>query len=277
MARTTRSSQGASQSAVKIGTKRAAEPSSSPAAKRGKTSKEDQKTIEETMNGIENDKDVEMQINEEPEKKGAKDKEDGNREDELKAREDAMKKREDAVSKKEDDGSKDNKKIKDEKRDEKDSNGLQNGEKNAFDEVKANPSEVKEAAKEEQDSKTEKISSNNESVIEDPKREAGIPSSILEKGIIYFFFRGRVGVEAPQGIEDVARSYIVLRPLPLGTKIGEGPLQDDGNARMLALPKKMLPKGSQDKFLMFVEKAGAFIKDLKEQFAGNEYSTKTVG
>jgi hypothetical protein len=39
----------------------------------------------------------------------------------------------------------------------------------------------------------------------------------------------------------------------------------------------MLPKGGQDKFLMFVEKAGAFIKDLREQFAGNEYSTKTVG
>ena len=43
------------------------------------------------------------------------------------------------------------------------------------------------------------------------------------------------------------------------------------------MPKKMLPKGGQDKFLMFVEKAGAFIKDLREQFAGNEYSTKTVG
>ncbi|KAF8866363.1 hypothetical protein BDZ45DRAFT_579157 [Acephala macrosclerotiorum] len=156
-------------------------------------------------------------------------------------------------------------------------NGLKDGEKNAFDEIKADSNEVKEAAKEEQDKKTENIGQHNESVIEDEKREAAIPSSILEKGIIYFFFRGRVGVEDPQGIEDVARSYIVLRPLPLGAKIGEGPLEDSGTARLLALPKKMLPKSKQDRFLMFVEKPNQFIKDLRDQFSSNEYATKTSG
>jgi hypothetical protein len=99
----------------------------------------------------------------------------------------------------------------------------------------------------------------------------------MEKGIIYFFFRGRVGVEDPQGIQDIARSYIVLRPLPLGAKIGDGPLQDDGKARLIALPKKMLPKSKSDRFLMFVENSSASIKDLRNQFSGNEYSTKTVG
>ena len=215
-----------------------------------------QKTIEETLDGIEEDKDVEDQIN-------GHDKPDGDnkvtdQEEDLKSREDAVAKREEAVSKKEQNGLKDNK-------------------KNAFDEVKADTGEVKEAAEKEQEEKSGQIADHNGSVIEDEKREAEVPSSILEKGIIYFFFRGRVGVNDPQGIEDVARSYIVLRPLPRGAKLGEGPLEDSGNARLLALPKKMLPRSKQDRFLMFVEKAHAHIKDLREQFASNDYATKTSG
>jgi len=165
----------------------------------------------------------------------------------------------------------------DDEKDEAKTGGNATQEKNAFDEVKADESEVKKAATDEQDKKTEAINQNNTSVIEDEKREAAIPSSILEKGIIYFFFRPRVNISEPQGIEDVARSFIVLRPLPLGAKLGDGPLEDSGNARLLALPKKMLPKSHQDRFLIFVDKANAHIKDLREQFAGNEYATKTVG
>ncbi|CZT00173.1 uncharacterized protein RCO7_08402 [Rhynchosporium graminicola] len=155
--------------------------------------------------------------------------------------------------------------------------GEVNGEKNAFDEVKSDEQDVKKAADEEQEVKSKEVENNKDSVVKDDKREAAIPSSILEKGIIYFFFRGRVGVEDPQGIEDVARSYIVLRPLPLGAKLGEGPLEDSGNARLLALPKKMLPKSRQDRFLVFVENPSATIKDLREQFSSNDYATKTSG
>lgn len=103
------------------------------------------------------------------------------------------------------------------------------------------------------------------------------PSYTLETGIIYFFYRGRVDVEDPQGIEDVARSYIVLRPLDPGAKVGETPLNEAGNARLLALPKKMLPKKHGDGFLAFVEKASCSIKDLREQFSSSEYETKTAG
>ena len=208
------------------------------------------------MDGVENDTDVADQISKQSEQDGEED--DNNREEDLKAREDAVQKREEAFSKKE-------------------KNGVKDNEKNAFDEVKADAGEAKEAAKEEQEAKSEQIADNNESVIEDEKREDKIPSSILEKGIIYFFFRGRVGVEDPHGIEDVARSYIVLRPLPRGAKLDEGPLEDSGNARLIALPKKMLPKSRRDRFLMFVEKPHAHIKDLREQFASNEYATKTSG
>ncbi|KAH8661522.1 hypothetical protein BGZ60DRAFT_566194 [Tricladium varicosporioides] len=149
--------------------------------------------------------------------------------------------------------------------------------KNTLNKVKSDDVSAKAAPKSKQDNKVTNITINDDSVIEDSTRSAAIPSSILEKGIIYFFFRGRVGIQDPQGIEDVARSYIVLRPLPLGAKIGEGPMQDDGNARLLALPKKMLPKSRQDRFLMFVEKTGMSIDEVREQFAGNEYATKTAG
>ena len=136
---------------------------------------------------------------------------------------------------------------------------------------------VKESAKEEQETKAAEISKNNESIVEDDKREAEIPSSILEKGIIYFFYRGRVGVEDPQGIEDVARSYIILRPIPVGAALGAGPLEDLENSRLIALPKKMMPKSTKDRFLAFVEKPKASIKELREQFQSNDYSTKTAG
>ncbi|KAE8448207.1 hypothetical protein EG329_009637 [Mollisiaceae sp. DMI_Dod_QoI] len=259
----TRSSQGSNKSSPpsssKVGNKRAAGDTSSAPRKRGrpsKSSKADQQTIEETMKNaddqVEDDNEVAEQINgkvESDEKAESKDTKKGNEEEHKKS-----------------EGS-----TKDEPK--KDVNG----EKNAFDEIKADSSEVKEAAKDEQDKKTENITQHNESVVTDEKRESEIPSSILEKGVIYFFFRGRVNVEDPQGIEDVARSYIVLRPLPLGAKIGEGPLEDSGNARLLALPKKMFPKSKMDRFLMFVEKPNQFIKDLREQFASNEYATKTTG
>jgi len=65
--------------------------------------------------------------------------------------------------------------------------------------------------------------------------------------------------------------------LVVGAKLGEGPLEDDGKARLLALPKKMLPKSKRDRFLLFVEKPKSSVADLREQFASNDYSTKTQG
>merc|ERR1712093_304241 len=251
----TRSSQSASPGPK--GTKRAADASSSPpAAKRGRgRPKKVQKTLEETMEGtakdndIEDDAEVAKQIDRDtassspgPAKRGR------------------------GRPKKAQDTSKNMSGSPDES-----ANG------NDIDEDKADTDDVKKAANKEQEEKSKEIMNNNKSVVEDDKREAAIPSSILEKGIVYFFFRGRVGVEDPQGIEDVARSYIVLRPLPLGAKLGEGPLEDSGDARLLALPKKMLPKSRQDRFLVFVENPSATIKDLREQFSSNEYATKTSG
>ena len=117
-----------------------------------------------------------------------------------------------------------------------------------------------------------------ESAVEAGAREEETPSSILEKGIIYFFFRARVNIKDPQDTNDIARSYMVLRPIPHGAKIGDGPIGDDGNCRLLALPKKVLPLSGKDRFMVFVEKAKTSFKELKDDFmSASDYATKTAG
>ncbi|KAI9836529.1 MAG: hypothetical protein M1838_005006 [Thelocarpon superellum] len=112
----------------------------------------------------------------------------------------------------------------------------------------------------------------------DLTRSDHVSTNVLEKGLIYFFFRGRVGIEEPHGVADIARSYIVLRPLPRSAKIGDGPIEDHGRNRLLALPKKVLPQSHGDRFMAFVEKGQATVQDLKEDFiAGSEYATQTSG
>lgn len=117
-----------------------------------------------------------------------------------------------------------------------------------------------------------------EAAIEESSRRGDTtPSSILEKGIIYFFFRGRVNMEEPSNVGDIARSYIVLRPIPHGAKIGNGPIEDAGMNRLLALPKKVLPNTSKDRFMVFVEKANASLEEIKSSLGASDYVTKTAG
>ena len=110
------------------------------------------------------------------------------------------------------------------------------------------------------------------------ERAEKVPSNILEKGIFYFVARGRVGVDNPESVQDFARSYLVLRPLPKDAKLTEGVLEDLGNNRILALPKKVMPKSHRDTFMSFVESAGTSLQYLKDNFmGGSEYNTKTTG
>lgn len=114
--------------------------------------------------------------------------------------------------------------------------------------------------------------------MESKAREDETPASILEKGIIYFFFRGRVGIDEPSSVNDIARSYMVLRPLPHGASLGEGEIGDAGNCRLLALPKKVLPVSGKDRFMVFVERTQLSVKDLKNTFlSASDYETKTAG
>ncbi|KAM0326757.1 hypothetical protein ACHAQA_006630 [Verticillium albo-atrum] len=121
-------------------------------------------------------------------------------------------------------------------------------------------------------------SANPDSTAEKPHEDPDVPSSILEKGLIYFFIRARVNIDEPEQVNDIARSYLILRPLAKDARLGDGPIGDAGNSRLLALPKKVLPESGRDKFMVFVEKSGASFADLKEGFLqGAETMTKTQG
>ena len=118
----------------------------------------------------------------------------------------------------------------------------------------------------------------NGDAVEPKARDGDMPSSILEKGIVYFFLRARVNVNDPSDVNDIARSYMILRPLPKGAKLGAGPIGDESNCRLIAIPKKVLPLSGKDRFMSFVESAKQSFTDLKSNFiASSDYATKTQG
>ncbi|KAI0536349.1 hypothetical protein GGR58DRAFT_528451 [Xylaria digitata] len=109
-------------------------------------------------------------------------------------------------------------------------------------------------------------------------RQDAVPSSILEKGIIYFFFRGRVGIDEPSDVNEIQRSFMILRPLGKDAELGEGTIRDTSNIRLIAVPKKVFPRSGRDRWIAFVEKSGSSLKTIKEDFlSSSDYETKTVG
>ncbi|AEO65542.1 uncharacterized protein THITE_2047521 [Thermothielavioides terrestris NRRL 8126] len=122
------------------------------------------------------------------------------------------------------------------------------------------------------------VKKDDASAVEPQGREEAVPSSILEKGIIYFFFRSRVNVDEPLDVSEIARSHIILRPIEKDAKLGSGPIGDAGNSRVCVIPKKTLPQSGRDRWIGFVEKAGASFQRLKDEFlASADYQTKTRG
>ena len=129
----------------------------------------------------------------------------------------------------------------------------------------------------EQDLKTSGVISQKGASRSDERKEP-LPSNLIEKGIIYFLTRGRVGVDDPQSVGDLQRSFIVLRPFPKDAKISSSTIRDTSNLRYIAIPKKTLPQNPRDRFMAFIEKANTSMKDLKDgYFEGKDYETKTLG
>ena len=122
--------------------------------------------------------------------------------------------------------------------------------------------------------------SENGAIKEQANNADRLPTTLLEKGIIYFFTRARIGIKEPEEVSDLQRTFIVLRPLARDANLkSQGTIPDGPVSRLLALPKKTLPKSHRDRFMAFVDKAPVSIKQLKEEsfFKGNEYDTKTSG
>ncbi|KAL2210975.1 hypothetical protein CC79DRAFT_1395165 [Sarocladium strictum] len=151
-------------------------------------------------------------------------------------------------------------------------------EEDAKDTVKEDKTNDEQIEKEEPKPEKEEGSKAGNGSAEKTGEEENVPSNILEKGIIYFFMRGRVDIDNPSSVDEVQRTHIILRPIHTDAKLGDGPIGDAGNSRLLALPKKVFPQSGKDRFMMFVEKSGASFEELKKEFLdSNDYQTKTAG
>ncbi|RAK96158.1 uncharacterized protein BO80DRAFT_239428 [Aspergillus ibericus CBS 121593] len=145
------------------------------------------------------------------------------------------------------------------------------------------PEEKSEEKKEEKPEAPEKLAPANGAeagVKTSQEREEKVASNVLEKGIIYFFYRPRVNISDPQSIGDVARSFLVLRPTPIGTTLDQqnGSVESGAKCRLMMLPKKKFPTSGRERDMGFVEKAGQSMKSLQESFiAGDTYETSTRG
>ncbi|KAH7106646.1 hypothetical protein BKA62DRAFT_687760 [Auriculariales sp. MPI-PUGE-AT-0066] len=103
-------------------------------------------------------------------------------------------------------------------------------------------------------------------------------TTVLEKGILYFFARPKVDVgDQPHSVNDIQRSFLVLRPLmdeDEETKVAS----PDAECRILVLPKKTMPNARRhDRVLTFVKSSPISVKDVSEQFMSSTYTTKTKG
>ena len=103
-------------------------------------------------------------------------------------------------------------------------------------------------------------------------------SDILEKGLIYFFFRPRVGVESVDSLADVQRSYVLLHVLPEGGKLStDVPYRADSqDLRTIIIPKKKLPSAG-DRFIGIVSKGDGKVSDVSNDLGQSTYETATLG
>lgn len=89
----------------------------------------------------------------------------------------------------------------------------------------------------------------------------------LERGNVFFFYRPRVEEESPEGIEDVQRFQVVLRP------------EDKQVFRMLVVGQKRLPDPGrrQNRAWGYVECADAHANRIRERLREETYETRTRG
>ncbi|KAJ9655934.1 hypothetical protein H2198_005282 [Neophaeococcomyces mojaviensis] len=237
------------------GKKRKAETGSSPSAKRGKKEAKQQKTIEEAM-------DLDKA---EPSSAKA---EENEGEEESKPQQDAKK------TEKENGAT--NEKQVEPRHEETNGHSLEQKEteddkqEEEFKEPEDTPTESK---------KGENLPAADGDAVNESARDGDVPSSILEKGVMYFFYRGRVNIDSPDSVTDIQRSFIVLRPLPHGAKLGDGPIGSSSkDCRLIAIPKKTLPTSGKDRWTAFVETANTSFPELKESFLKEDkYTTQTQG
>jgi hypothetical protein len=90
---------------------------------------------------------------------------------------------------------------------------------------------------------------------------------VLERGNIYFFYVPRVQEEAPQGIEEIQRFYMVLSP------------QGAQRHRLIVVGRKKLPeiKDGGERTWAFVDKVATRPEEVEQELERVAYPTKTRG
>lgn len=105
--------------------------------------------------------------------------------------------------------------------------------------------------------------------------------TLLDKGFVYFFIRGREGIDNPEKPDDVVRSYMILRPIPDEAPLRDGPVADDGiaNSRLISLPMRFFPRAGTERFrgVVFVERANATFAALRDELLTADRDTETAG
>ncbi len=93
-----------------------------------------------------------------------------------------------------------------------------------------------------------------------------ISQEIVEKGGIYFAYRPRIEEHEPQGVADIQRFYMVMKP--------------EGHARfrVAVLGRKRLPEArDHERIWGFIESVAQTAGAIEEQFREHHYATKTRG
>jgi hypothetical protein len=90
---------------------------------------------------------------------------------------------------------------------------------------------------------------------------------VLERGDIYFLYRPRVEEKSPEGLEDVQRSYIVLKP------------DERDRYRLIILGRKRLPQIEEggEKNWAYVAMVRKDPKSVEKELREETYQTKTRG
>jgi hypothetical protein len=89
---------------------------------------------------------------------------------------------------------------------------------------------------------------------------------VLEQGNIYFLYRPRVQEDDPEGVEDIQRFYMALKP------------EGKRTYRLMILGRKHLPDvPAHERVWGFVDMVRDSPKDLEEELQERTYQTKTRG
>jgi hypothetical protein len=94
----------------------------------------------------------------------------------------------------------------------------------------------------------------------------GRETEILEHGDIYFFYRPKVDTEEAEGLDDVQRFHVVLRP------------HGRGLFRLITIGRKRLPDiGQHERTWGFVDMVAKSAREIEQALRQQSYDTKTRG